>query len=667
MAPSAPATLSADLPLSAPEDDRLGYAGFAQHVANAIALAPADGIVLGLHGRAGSGRTSVANFVRAHLASAPSTVVLEFNPWREAAEHDLPERFLRRLSVSLSGAGETAEPPAQGADVTALAGRIARVLQSQRTRHVVIMDDLDRLSAAGMEEVGRLTRAVAGLPGVVYLLVFDRTRQPADQVARVVQVPLDLPVPEADALGQLFLDKLRDLLERHPPPAVVTQHHFDQAFTPGIEALLTTPRDVVRLINALQISYPSLSEEVNTADFVAVEALRVFQPELYDLIRRTPARFAGTTRPRTAAAVDDDTRRFHEGWRSALDPQVRPGLTTMVMRLFPSVPDFEGLIIQRDAPNDMARQELRVASPELFSTFFRFVLPASIISHHEMDALLAQSQGVGEFAALLVRLGGERTTTGDRRVEAFLARLADIAPELGSEQVVAAVGGVLEAGDSLGGDLDWALERLLRVLLARIPEDQRLTVLKTEMASRAGLGLIVSELGRLGREHGRDGHQPTAAEGERTVDADGLASLEEMALARVREAAAAGRLLETPRLPAVLERWRAWDRSGCGRWVAEMAAEDDTLIKLVTGYLQQVRGAVIGDRGGHGGYRLDPEAMRPVLAPEHILERVRRLSRERAATGLAQAALDQFVLEYELRQEGLDPSERSQADTDAEE
>lgn len=663
MPPSAPATLSADLPLSAPEDDRLGFAGFAQHVANAIALAPADGIVVGLHGRAGSGRTSVANFVRAHLASAPSTVVLDFNPWREGAEHDLAERLLRRLAASLSGGGDAAEPPAEAADVTALAIRAARMLQSQRTRYVVIMDDLDRLSAAGMDEVARLTRAVARLPGVVYLLVFDRSSQTSEQVARVVQVPLDLPLPEADALGQLFLDKLRDLLERNPPPGVVTQHHFDQAFTPGIETLLTTPRDVVRLINALQISYPSLSEEVNTADFVAVEALRVFQPELYDLIRRTPDRFAGTTRPRTAAAVDEDTRRFHEGWRSALDPRVRSGLTIMVMRLFPSVPDFEGLIIQRDAPNEMARQELRVSSPELFSTFFRFVLPASIVPHQEMDALLAQSQSAEQFAALLVRLGGERTAAGGRRVEAFLARLADIAPELGGEQVVAAVGGVLEAGDSLGSDLDWTLERLLSVLLARIPADQRLAVLKTEMASRAGLGLIVTEVDRLGRGPARDG----APEGERMVDAEGLAELEEMALGRVREAAAAGRLLDTPRLPTVLERWRAWDRSGCGRWVAEMAAEDHTLIKLVTGYLQQSRGAVIGDRGDPSGFRLDPEAMRPVIAPEHILERVRRLSKARAASGLGQVALDQFVLEYELRREGMDPTERPQADTDAEE
>jgi len=338
------------------------------------------------------------------------------------------------------------------------------------------------------------------------------------------------------------------------------------------------------------------------------------------------------------------------------------------MRLFPSVPDFEGLVIQRDAPNDMARQELRVASPDLFSTYFRFQLPASIFSHHEMDDLLAQSQGVTGFAELLVRLGGERNATGERRVDAFLDRLADIAPEISADQVATAVGGVLEAGDALGGDGDGRLQRVLRALLARVPAAQRFELLKAEMASRSGLGLVVAEVARLGREHGRDGGAPTVPDGERTVDAQALATLEEQALARVRQAATSGRLLDTPWLPVVLERWRAWDRGGCGRWVGEAAGTDEGLIKLVAGYLQQVRAPVLGGRRGTAAaYRLDPDAMRPVLAPEHVIERVRRLARERAASGPAQTALEQFVLEYELRQEGQGPADRASGDTDAEE
>ena len=140
----------------------------------------------------------------------------------------------------------------------------------------------------------------------------------AEGQARLVQVPFDLPLPESGGLSTIFLDHLRELLERHPAAAVVTEHHWKQIFTPGIEALMRTPRDVVRFINVLRLSYPPLSTEVNTADFIAVEALRIFQPRLYELIRSSPERFAG---PRA--------HRAHGRLRSADVPRgVDPGCRT---------------------------------------------------------------------------------------------------------------------------------------------------------------------------------------------------------------------------------------------------------------------------------------------------------------------------------------------------
>src|SRR5579864_3653914 len=93
---SAPANPSADQPLVTPDQDSLGYAAFARHVTGAIAAAPADGLVVGLHGAAGTGRSSVANFVRHNLAGA-GTPVIEFNPWLLGAELDICERFLAQL------------------------------------------------------------------------------------------------------------------------------------------------------------------------------------------------------------------------------------------------------------------------------------------------------------------------------------------------------------------------------------------------------------------------------------------------------------------------------------------------------------------------------------------------------------------------------------------
>lgn len=659
----APENLSADQPLVTPDQDRLGYAAFARHVTGAIGAAPADGLVVGLHGGSGTGRSSVASFVRHNLAGA-GTPVIEFNPWLLGVELDICERFLAQLEQALGGAGGE-----RAADDGQARARLARTLRSQGSRIVVVMDDLDRLSPAGMREAGRLVRSVGALPNLVYLLVLDRQGRDAGEVSRIVQLPLDMPLAEPGALSQFFLDQFRELLDRHPAPRVVTQRHFDQAFSPGIETLLSTPRDVVRLINALRVSYPPISEEVNTADFVAIEAVRLFLPGLWDVIRRNPHGFAGSSRPRSAAAVDPETKQFHEAWREALDPSVQLGVTTLVLRLFPSVPDFEGLVIQRDSPSDAARQELRVASRELFTAYFRLAVPATTLSNAEMEALLVEADSADGFAALLVRLAGEEPAGGGGRLPQFLGRLSDIVPGISAEQAGPAVGGILEAGDRIGVEQDERLASLLEALLGRLDPGPRLVLLRAEMARRHGVGLIVAEVARLGREHGRHGGTHEVPAGGPVVDLEGLAALEQVALARIREAAASGRLLDVPRLPVVLGRWRVWDRNECMRWVSQTAANDDSLIELLTSFLQQGRDPYAADAGLHGPHRFDLDGLSSVLAAEQIADRVRRLARERAGTGIAQAALDQFVVEYDARQDGGEAATASgrEVATDAEE
>jgi hypothetical protein len=112
-----------------------------------------------------------------------------------------------------------------------------------------------------------------------------------------------------------------------------------------------------------------------------------------------------------------------------------------------------------------------------------------------------------------------------------------------------------------------------------------------------------------------------------------------------------------------------WDRNECLRWVSQTAASDDSLVELVTAFLVQGRDPYATDPGLHSPYRFDLDGLSSVVPPEEIADRVRRLARERAAGGLAQTALDQFVLEYDARQEGGDAAGDSgrEVATDAEE
>lgn len=644
MPTSGSAPLSPDLPLEDPAGDRLGYVRFSRLIANAIgAMVPTDGLVMGLHGPRGAGRTSVANFVRRHLEDVPHTVVTQFNPWRYSARDDIAARYLAAVVPVLAPGVEA------GGDPAAVRVAAAEVMRRERTRHVVVIDDLDRVAPERAAEIGRLVSAVTDLPYVVHLLVLERTTLAESDLERVVQVPFDLPLPEG--LPQMLFDDLRGLMAANPHSSAVTDEHWDQIFSPGIESLIDTPRDVVRLMNVLGLTYPPVCRELNPVDFIAVEAMRVFLPDLYDTIRRHPTAFAGEPRAVAVAGTAAETREFHDAWAAELSDRVREAAQTLVLRLFPAVPDFPGAVVSRDMTGH-ARQGLHVASPELFEAYFQFVVPETTVSNAEMDAHMAHLDDRAAFAALLLRLASERDSSGAPRVTGFLERLRDSVPTLDAERAANAVGGLLAAGDDLP-DRRSAVG-LAVALLRQIPPAARRELIFRGGVS-GGIATAAAVTVALGQEHGRHGADPLEPEDARLVSAVELEQLETAVLGRIRQYADSGRLATSPDLPALLSAWRAWDADGCPRWVAGAIQRDDTLAKIVSAFVVRVRGDGGPSRGPHGRLRLDPEALRPYVAPEVIVDRIRRLARDASLGADVTTALDQFVLEYELREENAVP------------
>lgn len=65
-------TLSADKPLTDPQDDQLGYANFARHLASSLTtMVPAEGFVVAIYGPWGSGKTTLLNFLFHYFKQAP--------------------------------------------------------------------------------------------------------------------------------------------------------------------------------------------------------------------------------------------------------------------------------------------------------------------------------------------------------------------------------------------------------------------------------------------------------------------------------------------------------------------------------------------------------------------------------------------------------------------
>ena len=604
--------LSADRPLADAGDDRLGYARFAAHVATCIAELAVDSPVVGIHGAPGSGRTSSLNMVRNHLAAA-GVPVLDLNPW--VLGDALEQTLTTQLQKSAGG------------------------------RVVVAMDDVDRLDGGQRQALSRLVERVGAVPGAVYVLVFDRTELGPVDLGRLVKVPFDLPLPDGDSLNQLLLERLQQVLAESTAANVVDEAHWEQIFRPGIERLVHTPRDVVLLANALRVTYPPVSLEVNAADFIAIQAIRVFLPGLYDTIRRNPARFAGQVRTVAVAGAPIEDREFHDEWSAALPDHVDgEAVRTLVLRLFPTVPEFPGTVTQRDSSGSGLRRLLRVGAREIFPVYFQLAVPDRAVSHVELSAVLASLGDRDMFAGTLLEAAGRRDPAGASHARTLLSRLTEEVSAADPAVVPSAVEALLGTGDELARQdpqTPQLIVKLVSALLRRIDEGARYSLLDGLVSTCPAPAALTVQIGEFGREHGRNGGSRRDA--VRTLTEAHVDAIEQRVVERLREVAGAGGMAALPQLSEVLSFWLAWDRAECTRWVARAAGDDETLIRILNAFMVS----------GRRGPQLDLERLGHLVNPALIAPAVRRLPADTRLGGGA-AAVSAFLA-------AIDPQDDAQA------
>ena len=95
------ASISPDNPIQNPKDDALGRdkpaRSFAEQV---LSIDTTEGVVVGVLGPWGSGKTSFVNLARGYLKDSDITV-LDFNPWMFSGAEQLVEAFFVEISAQL--------------------------------------------------------------------------------------------------------------------------------------------------------------------------------------------------------------------------------------------------------------------------------------------------------------------------------------------------------------------------------------------------------------------------------------------------------------------------------------------------------------------------------------------------------------------------------------
>ena len=611
-------TIAADTPLENPEEDRLGYAPFARNLADAICKVSAEEcLVFALYGQWGTGKTTSLNFVLHYInekSKDERPIVVRFNPWWFSGHEELLNQFFREFRVSL-GKNEkfkkvvglltdfaeiisgVPEPTGIGKpigkifawllrltnkdkEIWQIRDEIRKELQKQTSRILVIIDDIDRLPAEEIRSVFRVIKAVADFPKTIYWLAFDKGivvkaleslqgTLGQDYLEKIIQAPFDLPIPDKIALRKLFLEQLDTILS-DTPLELFDQTYWGNVFWDGIDHFLNTMRKVKRLTNALKVAYPTVKGEVNPVDFVAIETIRVFSSDIYQLIRTNSDMFAGYS-DRYSYPQVDDIKLFHNQWLEKIPEEDKEIIKKLLIRIFPKLEGVFGGTHYGGDWTSIWRKQLRICSPEVFPVYFRLAIPEGEISRTEMRTILALAKDTEAFSNELLGLSRQYRSVGSTRVSAFLERMEDYTEnDIPKEHIPKILQALFGVGDQLlvpederRGLFSWGndtrIGRIMFQLLRRYKtQEERFKVLEEAFSNGHAVSMIVREVATLGQQHGKYGGQ-TKPDEECFVIIKHLEELEKIALYKIKKVAENGELFKKPDMARILYRWRDWE------------------------------------------------------------------------------------------------------------
>ena len=354
--------LPVDNPITSSAQDTLGRAVVAHDFAAAVReLNASQGLVVGVLGAWGHGKTSFVNLMREQFLAAPELPVIEFNPWVFSGDQPLTEVFFREIAAELrlkdesrfgtiaaglDKYGDVLSPlalvPGFGGwfDRSFRATKAATKWWSERKKGsrtfkekvvdalreleqpiIVVIDDIDRLTTAEIREIFKLVRLTASFPNVIYVLAFDRQRveQALTEdgvpgrayLEKILQLSFDVPMVATETLRSQVFERLNLVL------GDVDELKFDEAIWPDvyfeiIDPLVQNLRDVTRFALSAKPTLRALGARIETVDLLALEALRVFRPEIFVGVNRartalteTQSAFGGNNNPLHQAEIDE--------------------------------------------------------------------------------------------------------------------------------------------------------------------------------------------------------------------------------------------------------------------------------------------------------------------------------------------------------------------------
>jgi len=431
-----------DASIDDPDADLFRRKPFANRIADTIASrSDPKSLVVGLYGRWGEGKTTVLNFIERQIENHDNVVPVRFNPWLYQGETQLLLSFFETLasaidrslttrkedigkwlrtlgtalgtvSVGIGVLNATPGPALQNLgqnlssiDILEKRKLLEDALAESGKRILVMIDDIDRLDNNEIATIFKLVKLAADFEHTAYILAFDQDvvasalakRYPGSEssgnsfIEKIVQVPIELPPADVGVLQSMTFEAMINVLTVSGIEIDDSDMgRFASVFARSLAPHIGTPRMAKRVANAIEFVVPLVAGEVNIADLLLLETLRVLFPRVYKRMPNAKTALLGTAFDYMGHDATELVKAQVEILLEGLDPSATTHVQGVLRELFPRI---ERLYTNyhygvESIPGWTDSQ--RICAPDYFDRFFSYGIPIGDVADTDLRDFIKQ-------------------------------------------------------------------------------------------------------------------------------------------------------------------------------------------------------------------------------------------------------------------------------------
>jgi hypothetical protein len=435
-----------DLPKESLEEDLFGWAPIVNRISDIIKFQSKvdhSCFTIGVYGKWGEGKTSLMNMVCENLKNEKGIKIIHFNPWLFKDQESLLLDYFKTLqsgitnkkvvekikkygplvSIGISGVLNLALPGTgsllKGSldqvidavseiknDLASLKKEVNDSIILSKQHYLIIIDDVDRLDKDELHTLFKLVRQNADFVNTTYMIAMDAElvaksigcrfesgdeKSGKNFLEKIIQVPFFVPKVQQGHLNKmlntLLLPKIEILLSESGKRTTKIDE-IKESLNLYVSPLFNSAREIIVYINSLTIILPLVYKDVNISDLCLLEALKLFHPKGYNIIRQNKLIITDSIEPSFKDISESPEIRQHKrnDFIEKLFENIESDKTLYLKEI---IERLLGPFISPSYHNNVhTLNEKSICSSYYFNNYFQYTHPDDIISDDETDRLI---------------------------------------------------------------------------------------------------------------------------------------------------------------------------------------------------------------------------------------------------------------------------------------